>query len=112
MRVVWETEHTLENGINLWTAKDGSFEMDYSDFVTKIKIFGQSFFAEMDKQIELTVSKEWGHIKIDKQRLVEEHKERKEEFYSKLLLLDKAPTDKTNWKEIEQIFNRMKSELK
>ena len=112
VRIVWETEHTLENGINLWTAKDGSFEMDYSDFVTKIKIFGQSFFAEMDKQIELTVSKEWGHIKIDKQRLVEEHKERKEEFYSKLLLLDKAPTDKTNWKEIEQIFNRMKSELK
>ena len=112
VRIVWETEHILENGISLWTAKDDSFEMDYSDFVDKIKVFGQSFFTAMDKQVELAVAKEWGNIKIDKQRLVEEHKERKDEFFSTLLLLDQEPADKTNWTEVEQLFNRMTNEIK
>jgi hypothetical protein len=112
VRIIWETEHILENGISLWTAKDGSFEMDYSDFVNKIKIFGQSFFAEMEKQVELAVSKEWGNIKIDKQRLIEEHKERKDDFFSTLLLLDQEPMDKTDWSEIKQLFNRMRNEIK
>jgi hypothetical protein len=112
MRIVWDTEHILENGISLWTAKDGSYEMGYSDFVKKIEVFGQSFFSAMDKQVELAVAKEWGNIKIDKQRLVEEHKERKDEFFSTLRLLDQEPTDKTNWTEVEQLFNRMTNEIK
>lgn len=111
MRIVWGTEQILENGISLWTAKDGSFEIDYSDFVEKIKVFGQSFFAVMDKQVELAIAKEWGNIKIDKQRLVEEHKERKDEFFSALRLLDQEPTHKTNWAELEQLFNKMTNEI-
>ena len=112
VRIVWDTEHFLENGIRLWTAKDGNFEMDYSAFVDKIKVFGQSFFAQMDKRIELVVAKEWGNIKIDKQRLVEEHKERKDGFFATLLQLDQESTDKTNWIEIDKLLNRMTNELK
>lgn len=112
LRIVWETERILENGIILWTAKDGSFEMDYSDFVEKIKAFGQSFFSAMDKQVELAVAKEWGNIKIDKQRLVEEHKERKDEFLSNILQLSQEPTGKTNWAEVEKLFKRMTNEIK
>lgn len=112
VRIVWDTEHFLENGIRLWTAKSGSFEMDYSDFIDKIKTFGQSFFSAMDKQVELAIANEWGNIKIDKNRLVEEHKERKDEFFSTLLLLDQGSTDKTNWTEVEQLFNRMTNEIK
>jgi len=112
VRIVWETEYNLDNGISLWTAKDGSFEMDYSDFVKKIEIFGQSFFSAMDKQVELAVAKEWGNIKIDKQRLVEEHKERKDEFFSTLRQLDQEPTVKTNWTEVEQLFKKMINEIK
>jgi hypothetical protein len=111
LRIVWDTEYVLENGISLWTAKNGSFEMDYSDFVDKIKVFGQSFFSEMDMQIELAVEKEWGNIKIDKQRLVEEHKERKDDFFLVLQLLDQESTDKSNWSEIHKLFKRMKNEL-
>ena len=112
VRIVWDTEHILENGISLWTAKDGSFEMDYSAFKDKIKVFGQSFFAQMDKQIELAVAKEWGNIKVDKQRLVEEQKERKDDFFATLLLLDQESTDNTNWTETEHLFNRMTNEIK
>jgi hypothetical protein len=111
VRIVWDTEYLLENGISLWTAKDGSYEMNYTDFIYKIKAFGQSFFTGMDKQIELAIAKDWGNIKIDKQRLVEEHQERKTDFFSMLLLLEQEPVDKTNWTEIERLFNRMAIEI-
>lgn len=111
IRIVWETEDFLDNGISIWTAKDGSFEMDYSDFMNEIKMFGESFFFEMEKQIELVLEKEWGNIKIDKQRLVEEHKEKKNEFFSNLLLLNREPIEKTNWNEVFQLYDRMKKEI-
>lgn len=112
IRIVWDTEHILENGISIWAAKDGSFEIGYSDFIDKIKTFGQSFFSEMDKQIDLVLAKEWGNIKIDKQRLVDEHKERKEDFFSNLLLLEQAPVEVTNWTEMKKSLNRMTNEIK
>lgn len=111
LRVVWETEHILENGISLWTAKDGSFEMDYADFVDRVRGFGESFFREMDKQVQLSVEKEWGNITVDKQKLVEEHEERKQDFFAMLSLLEQEPENKSNWTEIEQLFNRMTKEI-
>lgn len=112
MRIVWDTEFNLENGISIWIAKDGSFEMDYYDFIQKIKTFGQSFFSEMENQVELAVSKDWGSIRIDKQRLVEEHKERKDDFFANLLLLEQVPSNKTNWTEIELLYKQMTKEVK
>jgi hypothetical protein len=111
VRIVWDTEHTLENGISLWTARNGFFEMDYSDFIGKIKAFGHSFFAEMGKHVELAVVRDWGQVKVDKQRLVKEHKERKDDFYSSLALLEQETEDKTNWAEIEQLYKRMTNEI-
>ncbi len=32
VNIVWETDYRLENGIRVWTAKDGSVEMDYAAF--------------------------------------------------------------------------------
>ena len=112
LRIVWETEHTLENGISLWTAKDGSYEMDFSDFVIQVKTFGDTFFKAMDKRIELTLVKDWGDIKIDKPRLVEEHNERILEFEKNLAFLEQGADDKTNWTKIEELYNRMVAETK
>jgi len=112
IRIVWETEYTLENGINLWTAKDSSYEMNYFDFIDKIKEFGESFFTEMDKLIQFVLEKEWRNIEIDKERLVEEQQERKEDFFSSLSLLKHEPTDKRNWLEIEELYDQMANELK
>jgi hypothetical protein len=112
IRIIWDTEHSLDNGIILWTAKDGSFEMDYSDFIDEIKKFGDNFFKEMDKQIELTLAKEWDNIKIDKLRLIEEHNERKLTFDKNLSHLLQNNAELTNWTEIVQLYNRMISEIK
>lgn len=102
----------MENGISLWTAKNESCEMSFSDFVNAVKIFGQKFFSRMDRQIELTLAKEWGDIKVDKIRLVEEHKERKLKFEKDLSFLEQGCKDETNWTEIEELYKRMTNEIK
>ncbi|MBS9767565.1 MAG: hypothetical protein KGV44_08500 [Flavobacteriaceae bacterium] len=111
IRIVWVTEWTLENGIQLWKAKDGGFEMNYSEFVSEVRKFGQDFFNAMDKQIELALSKDWGDIEVDKKMLVKEHAERKLDFAQKISFLEKDRNDDTDWNDIENILKQMKKEL-
>jgi len=66
LRIIWDTEHQLQNGIELWTAKKGSIEMSYEDFVVVIKDFLCGFLEKMDVQIDLAMKKNWGGIRIDK----------------------------------------------
>jgi hypothetical protein len=77
-----------------------------------LKTFGDTFFKAMDKRIELTLVKDWGDIKIDKPRLVEEHNERILEFEKNLAFLEQGADDKTNWTKIEELYNRMVAETK
>ena len=112
IRIIWDTEHTLENGISLWTAKDGSSEMNYFDFINEVKHFGEQFFKAMDKQIELALAKEWGTIELDKKRLVEEHQERKSEFEKRLSFLRQEVKDKTDWAKIDGLHKQMTDGIK
>lgn len=112
IRVVWETDQELENGIRVWTAKSGGIEMDYAEFLREIKRFGRSFFHEMDKQIKTALEREWGNISSDKERLVEEQENRKAAFFASFQRLEEGMSGKTNWMEIEKLFDHMKSELK
>jgi hypothetical protein len=112
IRIVWDTEDVLDNGIYIWTAKNGNFEMNFADFIDAIDNFGLKFFKAMDRQIELTIEKNWDSIKVDKSRLIEEHKERKEDFYFKLSLLKQNSYQKTNWAEIQHLYDRMINEIR
>lgn len=112
IKIVWKVNHKLENGIDLWTAKDGFTEMEYPDFIEKVKEFGVQFFREMDNQVNLAIDKDWKDIKIDKVRLKEEHKERKEDFYHQLDLLEGKPENKTDWIQVINLLERMKEEIK
>lgn len=111
IRIIWETEYTLENGQTLWTAKNGSHEMLFQDFVDKVEQFGQQFFSTMDKQIEGVLKNDWNNVSVDKIRLVEEHQERKLDFQQKLSYLKKPKVERDNWSEIEILYNRMMSEV-
>lgn len=112
VRIIWETEYILDNEINLWTAKNGSCEMNYVDFVNQIKKFGEEFFAEMDKQIELTLAENFENIAIDKGRLIDEHQERKEDFWNAFKMLEHGPVVKTDWENIEKVYTQMVTEIK
>jgi len=50
-------------------------------------------------------------IQIDKKRLIEEHKERKNDFYEQLALLQNSLTE-TNWELVKELKLRMKQEIK
>ncbi|MEO8535417.1 MAG: DUF5984 family protein [Flavobacterium sp.] len=112
VRIIWQTEYVLENGINLWTAKNGSCEINYIDFVNEIKIFGERFFAEMDKQIESTLAKNFENIQLNKKRLVDEHQERKDDFWNAFKILEHESVVKTDWEDIEKVYTQMVTEIK
>lgn len=112
LRIIWQTEHQLENGIELWTAKDGSIEIEYDDFINQIKDFGERFFKKMDNQIELAIEKDWGTIQIDKGQLAKEHTERKEQFNQQISLLEHKARINTNWDMITELYKRMQKEIK
>ena len=112
IRIVWETDYNLENGISLWTAKSGTFEMNFNDFVNEIKKFGELFFFEMDKQIQLTMEKEWGNIKVEKSKIIDEQKNRKLEFDKNIELLLQNEPQILKWDELNGLMERMDKELK
>ena len=66
----------------------------------------------MGKQVELAIEKDWGRIKLDKQNLVKEHQQCKNDFYYSLALLEQAKENKTNWSEMKTLFDRMTYEIK
>ena len=106
-----ETESQLENGIDIWTAKNGNVEFLFIDFLNQVKDFFEKFFEQMNKQVELALEKEWKDIQIDKEELIEEHKERKEKFDSQLKLLEHKSRSETDWNLVTNLYNRMKKEI-
>ena len=112
IRIVWKTEHQLDNGIKLWKAKDGNVEILYSDFIVQVKEFGRRFFEQMNKQVEFAIEKDWKGVQIDKNGLVEEHAEREKKIHHQINLLEQKIKTRTNWKLINELNKRMQNELK
>lgn len=112
IRISWKTEYKLDNGIELWTAKNGNIEMPYDDFILNIEEFGNKFFASMKEQVDLAIQKDWEEIQIDKERLIEEHRERESDFWEQFAQLKNNPLGKTNWERIRNLEDKLNKELK
>lgn len=80
IRIIWDTEHQLDSGTALWTAKDGSIEISYIEFISHVREFQTSIFHKMDEQVGRALKKDWRNIQIDKALLENEHRERKAHF--------------------------------
>jgi len=112
VRIIWETEDKLENGIQIWTAKNGNIEISYTEFISQVKEFGNRFFTQMKDKVEIAVQKDWKDIQIDKKGLIKEHKERELDFWNQFTLLESDSTTKTNWKQVRELKFRMDKEIK
>ena len=112
IRIIWETEDKLENGIQIWTAKNGNIEISYTEFISQVKEFGNRFFTQMKDKVEIAVQKDWKDIQIDKKELIKEHKERELDFWNQFTLLESDSTTKTNWKQVRELKFRMDKEIK
>lgn len=111
LKILWESTFRLENGESIWTAPKGSFELPYDEFVLSVTEFFHSFFAAMGRQVEAAAAKEWGSVSLDKQRLLEEHEERREGFAKELLFLT-SPEKSTDWDNVRRLCAKMEEELK
>lgn len=65
----------------------------------------------MDRQVENAVSKEWGNISIDKQRLVKENDERKLGFSQDISFLRNS-CENTDWNKVMMLYSKMEDEIK
>lgn len=61
-------------------------------------------------QVEDAVNKDWGEVSLDKERLIIENKERKEEFNQAISFLAKAQTH-TDWDCFMRLYEKMNSEI-
>lgn len=111
IRICWLSEETLENDISIWTAKNGSFEMNYKDFTDEVFKFGQNFFKAMKNQINSLLSKDWTDVSVKKEKLYMEHEAYKKEFDESYNFLISNRSDVTDWNKIEQLYKRMKLEI-
>lgn len=93
--LVWKADQMDDNQIPYWTACNGQFEMDYTDFIDQVEDFGSRFFPAMAAQVALAVERDWGTITLDKTRLVQEQQERKAEFDRQVAILKQGTSIKT-----------------
>lgn len=100
IRIIWHSDDRLKNGMQIWTASSGEIELNFNEFKSEIKRFGITFFKAMDIQIEKALTKDWGEINIDKKSLLEEHIERKKDFFFAFEKLNANNVIETNWSEI------------
>lgn len=105
--IVWKADHQTENNIPVWTAQNGEIEMEYEVFISEIEDFGNRFFQAMNTQVQIAVEKDWGTTHINKERLIQEQQERKDEFQKKLAVLQSEPTKHTDWDLINSLITKM-----
>ncbi len=111
IKILWESDFRLDNGNSIWTSQKGSVEVPYDEFVLAIINFFDAFSRDMDKQVENAVTKEWGGIELDKQRLKKENEERKIGFLQDIAFL-KASCNNTDWDKVMLFYSKMESEIK
>lgn len=115
--LVWIANQLVDDKIPIWTAQTGEVEIDFEDFILQIEDFGKNFFAEMEKQVNHALERDWGPIIIDKIKLKEEQIERAGDFdywikilkqdvlYQKLRTSGALP--ETNWEKVRESIDEL-----
>ena len=110
IKIIWGSNYEMESGNSIWTSPNGMMEISYSEFVEEVEAFFQKFYVAMNKQVEDAVNKNWECVSLDKERLIIENKERKEEFNQAISFLTK-PQMHTDWDNVMCLYEKMNSEI-
>lgn len=111
IKIVWNSDYTLENGESIWKTPTGIYEIDYHDFVKEVERFYHDFYNKMNQQVENAVLKDWKNVEIDKKRLKEENVQRQEIFNQAINMLKQENGNKTDWENMMLIYDKMISEV-
>lgn len=107
IKIYWKGNYILEDGTSIWTSPQGIFEIDYKDFVSEVVRFFDSFFLAMDQQVQLALEKDWVKVHLDKEYLIKEHRDRRNNFYAYIGLLSQKTAKGTDWKKISNLYDKM-----
>lgn len=103
----WDNQgRLLDNHLPIWTSQKGSYEMPYTDFVEEVQRFYHAFFAQMDKQVDFAVQKDWKDIHLDKQKLQKSHQLNKVSFQQKIDALSHPPAYPRDWQYILSLWQK------
>ncbi|NUO00641.1 MAG: hypothetical protein HUU01_08495 [Saprospiraceae bacterium] len=115
--IVWIADEVADNRIPIWTAQTGEVEMDFEDLILQIEDFGRRFLAEMEKQVENALKRDWGAIIIDMVKLKERQIEMAEDFnyWIKILRQDvlfqelrkSGALPETNWQSVRESLGKL-----
>ncbi len=111
LKIIWNGEHKLDNGADLWSAPSGCVEILYSDFTSAVEIFYRDFFAAMDHQCKIAPNLIDKRIQLDAPHLVQENDQRKRTF-SQCLEYLYSPSESYDWEKILSLYANMKKQLK
>lgn len=107
IKIYWNSDYTLDNGNSIWASPKGIVELKYEDFIIEVERFFHLFFMAMDKQVELAVLKDWGKVKLDKDRLVSENSDRKIGFRQAISMLSSQSDILTDWSRVKFLYEKM-----
>lgn len=113
VKIFWESDcnETLKDGSTLWKYPKGVYEMKYSEFVSEVFRFFNSFEHDMDNQVNNVLKNGIKDVFVDKDQLKKENTMRKESFMQKVNSLNSNSEQKTCWSEVLSLYNKMISEI-
>ncbi|MDR3617126.1 MAG: DUF5984 family protein [Candidatus Obscuribacterales bacterium] len=75
--VTWDNRHCLLDGVELWSARCGSYSMPRATFLKEVRRFNDELIGQMQQRVD-EISASWNrpHIRIDLEGLRREQSER------------------------------------
>lgn len=112
IKILWDTAAAEEESGSLWKYPSGVYEMEYSDFVREVTRFVNAFLSDMDAQVFDVAGRGIPGVFVDTGTLIRENSRRREIFGRQLKDLYGEDKDRTDWKRIRELYERMRREIR
>lgn len=106
----WDCDNRDEDGTRFWCAERGEYILNFSEFINEINDFYNIFWDKMNKQVDIACNN-WplSNVSIDLNGLVNEHRQRKENWDSLLIKLkNDTLREYTSWNTMQEAIRILK----
>ncbi|MDE6677703.1 MAG: hypothetical protein K2K02_01560 [Ruminococcus sp.] len=113
IKIMWKTydNAVLENGQNIWTSPNGVYEISWNDFIKEVEAFYWKFRLKMDSRTVYIYKHGLTHAQIDIKQLLHSNSDNIVAFRQNLALLFSDDYEKTDFKQILALYDKMKGEI-
>ena len=110
MKILWDSVRTGRGQGSIWKYPSGAYEMKYADFTAEVSRFVNAFLRDMDAQTMEVVRHGIPGVFVDREALIRENRQSREIFGRQLQDLYAENRDKTDWKKIRDLYEKMRGE--